>query len=138
MKILQCMTNHMKNPIGFAMDYPVVSWIADSEVSARQVRAQVTVSSDERMTQILWQSDEWENPDSTGVKLPVELAPCTAYYWTVQVWGDQGDTDISPVNYFETGKRELELDGKWITTPWEDKTICPYVRTGFCVEHKVK
>lgn len=138
MKILQCMTNHMKNPIGFAMDYPVVSWIADSEVSARQVRAQVTVSSDERMTQILWQSDEWENPDSTGVKLPVELAPCTAYYWTVQVLGDQGDTDISPVNYFETGKRELELDGKWITTPWEDKTICPYVRTGFCVEHKVK
>ena len=138
MKILQCMTNHMKNPVGFAMDYPVVSWIADSEISKRQMRAQITVSSDEEMKQILWQSDEWENPDSTGVKLPMELAPCTAYYWTVRVWGDQGDTAISPINCFETGKRELKLAGKWITTPWEEKNICPYVRTGFCVEKKVR
>ncbi|MBQ8812926.1 MAG: family 78 glycoside hydrolase catalytic domain [Lachnospiraceae bacterium] len=137
MKILQCRTNHMTNPIGFAMDYPVVSWIADSDESACQERAQIIVALDNQMKEIIYQSDPAANPDSTGVKLPIILKPCTEYYWTVQVWGDQGDTAVSQVNYFETGKREEPLGGQWITTPWEDKTISPYIRKSFRTEKEI-
>ena len=136
MKITACKTNHMTNPLGFAMDTAVVSWIAESEISKKQERAQILVASDSEMKNIIYTSDDLANPDSTGTKLPIELQPRMSYYWTVQVWGDQGDTAVSEVNYFETGKREEPLGGQWITTPWEDQSRSPYVRKSFCLEEK--
>ncbi len=137
MKIFNCKTNHIKSPIGFAMDHAVVSWTADSSSSVKQARAQIKVASDPNMQNILFASDASESPESTGFKLPLTLSPRTAYYWTVQVWGDQGDTAVSPVNYFETGKRGETLSGEWLTTPWEDKTINPYVRKSFYAAKKI-
>ena len=46
----------------------------------------------------------------------------------MQVWGDGGDTAISEVNYFETGKRDETLRGEWITPPWTEH---PYIRKSF-------
>lgn len=131
MKIQHCKTNHMKSPIGFAMEHVVASWIAESDSSKEQTHAQVIVALDREMKQVIYVSDPTESPDSTGVRLPIELKPRTAYYWTVQVWGDAGDTAVSEVNYFETGKREEALGGEWITTPWDDKGISPYIRKNF-------
>ena len=136
MKITACKTNHMTNPLGFAMDYAVVSWIAESEISKKQDRAQIVVALDPAMKNIIYTSAPLANPNSTGMQLPIKLQPRTAYYWTVQVWGDQGDTAVSEVNCFETGKREEPLDGQWITTPWEDQSRSPYMRKGFCLEEK--
>ena len=138
MKILRCKTNHMENPLGFAMEYAVVSWVADSDTSKKQVRAQIKVALDTEMREVIFLSDASENPDCTAVKLPIDLKPRTAYYWTVQVWGDTGDSAISDVNYFETGKREEVLQGEWITTPWEDKGISPYIRKNFSLTKEVK
>ena len=137
MKILKCRTNHMKNPLGFAMEKAVVSWVADSDVSKKQVRAQVKVARDKEMKELLYVSDASENPDSVAFQLPIELKSRTAYYWTVEVWGDAGDCAISGVNYFETGKREEELGGEWITTPWDDQSISPYIRKSLHIERKV-
>ena len=136
MKITACKTNHMTNPLGFAMDNAVVSWIAESEISKKQDRARILVASDPEMKNIIYTSDDLSNPDSIGTKLPVELKPRSSYYWTVQVWGDAGDTAVSEVNYFETGKREEPLGGQWITTSWEDQSRSPYVRKSFCLEEK--
>lgn len=138
MKIIKCRTNHMINPLGFAMEKAVVSWVADSAVSKKQVRAQVKVAQDKEMKELLYVSDASENPDSVAYGLPVELKPRTAYYWTVEVWGDAGDCAISEVNYFETGKREEKLEGEWITTPWDDQSISPYIRKSLHFEQKVK
>lgn len=137
MKILKCRTNHMKNPLGFAMEKAVVSWVADSDVSKKQVQAQVKVAQDKEMKELLYVSDASENPDSVAFQLPIELKSRTAYYWTVEVWGDAGDCAISEVNYFETGKREEELGGEWITTPWDDQSISPYIRKSLHIERKV-
>ena len=137
MKIKKCQTNHMYSPIGFSMKHAVVSWITESTQSIKQKGAQITVASDPEMQNILYHSDPLGSPDSTGFTLPVTLKPRTAYYWTVQVWGDKGDTAISPVNYFETGKREEPLSGEWLTTPWIDKTINPYVRKSFYAPKKI-
>lgn len=133
MKILKCKTNHMENPIGFAMEHAVVSWVAESELSQKQARAQVKVALDRQMQQVIFVSAPSESLESTGVTLPIELKPRTEYYWTVQVWGDAGDFAESDVNYFETGKREEKLSGEWITTPWEERNISPYIRKTFQV-----
>lgn len=118
----------MLNPLGFAMDQAVVSWITESEVSQKQIRAQIKVALDKAMHNVVYTSDPDANIDSTGFVLPVELRPRAAYYWTVQVWGDGGDTAVSDVNTFETGKRQEQMSGAWITTPWENKKISPYIR----------
>lgn len=128
----------MENPLGFAMEYAVVSWVADSDTSKKQVRAQIKVALDTEMREVIYSNDASENPDCTAVKLPIDLKPRTAYFWTVQVWGDAGDSAISDVNYFETGKREEVLQGEWITTPWEDQGISPYIRKNFSLTKEVK
>lgn len=138
MKIIKCMTNHMLNPIGFAMEHAVVSWTAESSKSKKQTRAHIVVALDQNMQEVIYASDPFTSPDSTGVKLPIKLKPRTAYYWTVQVWGDAGDTAISEVNYFETGKMGEALGGEWITIPWEDKNISPYVRKQFNVNQQIR
>ncbi|MBP3396983.1 MAG: alpha-L-rhamnosidase N-terminal domain-containing protein, partial [Clostridia bacterium] len=127
MKIFNCKTNHVLSPLGFAMDGATVSWTAESDASKNQIKARVLVALDPSMTQIIYDSKE-ADLSCTGVKLPLTLTPRTAYYWTVQVWGDGDDTAISAVNYFETGKREEPLAGQWITPPW---TESPYVRKSF-------
>lgn len=137
MNIIKCRTNHMINPLGFAMERAVVSWVADSEVSKKQVRAQVKVAKDEEMKELLFVSDASENLESVAFELPIQLEPRIAYYWTVEVWGDAGDSAISGVNYFETGKRSEELLGDWITTPWEDQSISPYIRKSMTLSQDI-
>lgn len=109
------------------MESATVSWVTESDISKKQDKARVVVALDKEMTQVVYDITD-ANLSCTGVKLPVKLAPRTEYYWTVQVWGDAGDTAISTVNYFETGKREESLSGQWITPPW---TQSPYVRKTF-------
>lgn len=116
------------------MKHATVSWVTESDTSKEQVRAQVTVALDREMQQVIYTSSPDASLSSTGVKLPITLKPRTRYYWTVQVWGDAGDTAISKVNFFETGKREEELLGEWITTPWSDANQSPYIRKTFDVK----
>lgn len=109
MNISHCKTNHIKNPIGYAMDQVAVSWIAESECSTRQAKAQVVVATDPNMETVIYSTTSEDVVESVGTKLPIALQPCTRYYWTVQVWGNTGDTAISEVNFFETGKAEMNL-----------------------------
>ena len=125
MNITHCKTNHIKNPIGYAMEQVSVSWIAESDRSTRQAKAQVVVATDPNMENIIFSEN---TAQSTGTKFPIALRPCTRYYWTVQVWGNNGDTAVSEINFFETGKRQSKLEGHWITPSWEDQSISPYIR----------
>ena len=53
--------------------------------------------------------------DSLGYRAEMELEPRTRYYWTVKVTTDAGEEEESPVNWFETGKREEPWEAQWIT-----------------------
>lgn len=131
----------MENPLGFGMEQPIVSWLADSEWSKRQKKARIRLAKDAEMEEIIYDSEEGEsykqNPCSLGTELPVKLKPRTRYYWTVQVWGDYGDTAVSGINWFETGKRNETWSGVWITTPWKNKEKHPYFRRRFRLEKAV-
>jgi alpha-L-rhamnosidase len=106
MKIASCKTNHLVSPLGFGMDRATVSWIAEDTASKKQTAARVIVAADAGMSRILHDSGKSAALSSLAVDLPVALAPRTRYFWTVQVWGGAGDTAVSDVNGFETGKRE--------------------------------
>lgn len=127
MDITRCKVNHMPDPLGIQMAAATVSWTADSAQSARQTKARVLVSLHPDMTDPIYDTGE-ANLSCTGVKLPLALTPRTAHYWTVQVWGDKGDTAVSQVNSFETGKLDEPLLGQWLTTPFAE---APYVRKVF-------
>lgn len=134
MVIRSCKTNHLTNPLGYAMERVNVSWITESEVSARQAAARVRVAKDDRMEKIIYDTGNLEKVKNTGTLLPIALQPYTRYYWQVRVWGDAGDTACSPVNWFETGKYSSEWDADWITTPWADKDLHPLMRREFFLE----
>ena len=69
MKITACKTKHMRSPLGFATDSAVVSWIAESEISQKQDRAQIRVALDPRMENIIYESrtSRKHNVGSSGV-----------------------------------------------------------------------
>lgn len=138
MNISRCKTNHLINPLGFDMEKAVFSWVTESNLSTKQKMAKITVALDAEMTHVIYESEASNEIRNTGFAFPLELVPCTEYYWTVQVWGDQGDTAVSEVNYFETGKMKGELQGAWITTPWDNKKMSPYVRKHVKTEKEIK
>jgi len=138
MKITSCKTNHVVNPLGYGMEHATISWITEDTASKKQTAAQVKVAGDSEMKELLYDSGKDEHLSNLAVDLPLELLPYTRYYWTVRVWGDAGDEAISEVNWFETGKREDDWKGIWITPEWEDKKIHPYMRRAFSLHGKVK
>lgn len=138
MKITSCKTNHMTNPLGFGMDQATVSWIAEETNSKKQLAAQVIVSSDAELSDIIYDSGKSNELSSLAVRLPITLVPYTRYYWLVRVWGDAEDEAASEVNWFETGKREDGFKAKWVTPEWEDANIHPYLRKSFKINGKIK
>jgi len=130
--------NRMVNPIGFTLKEPRLSWITDAEGATTQIACQVKVASDEAFVKIIHDTGKIEglDIDSIGYTLPINLQPCTKYYWQIQVWTDCGDV-ISPVAWFETSKMDEQWIGKWITPNWEDKSIHPLLRRAFRVTKKI-
>ncbi len=127
MKIIRCKTNHLENPLGYDFSDLVLSWSVDDTLSSVQEEARLLVSLDPDGNEIVFDSGMDPNLDNRGVHMDIDLSPYTRYYWTVEVVGNE-DKAISEVNWFETGKMKDEWTGGWLTTPWGDPSISPYIR----------
>jgi len=122
------------------MDEAVVSWVTSDTKSKSQKSAQIVVCSDSDMQTVIYDSGIKGDLDSRGVSLPITLSPMTRYFWTVTVEGDDGDTAISEVNWFETSKMDTAWTAQWITPPWNqfgDYCEHPYIRKQFSLGKKV-
>ncbi len=115
MQIYDCKVNHLTNPLGFRMTRTVFSWKVRDAVGKYQAEARIQVAADGAMTQILNDTGWSDQLDSLASNVEVELKPVTRYYWTVSVKSDASEEAVSPVQWFETGKREQPWTGKWIT-----------------------
>lgn len=125
MQIYDCKVNHLTNPLGFRMTRTVFFWKVKDAVGKHQTEARIQVAADAAMTQILNDTGWSDKLDSLASKVEVELKPVTRYYWTVSVRSDASvdngaeeavpEEAVSPVQWFETGKREQPWTGKWIT-----------------------
>lgn len=125
MQIYDCKVNHLTNPLGFRMTRTVFSWKVKDAQGKHQTEARIQIAADEKMTEILNDTGWSASLDSLASKVEVELEPVTRYYWTVSVRSDASvkndagelvpEKAVSPVQWFETGKREQPWTGKWIT-----------------------
>lgn len=115
MKIIQMKVNHIKNPLGFHMDKPVFSYKVTGAEGKKQTKARICIYQAEDMEEPVFDSGIQENIDSIAYEVPIELQPCTRYYWNVTVYTNKpGESAISETAWFETGKMKKPWEGKWV------------------------
>lgn len=127
MRIVQMKTNHIKNPLGFDIKKPVLSWVVMDTAAKVQQAAQVQIAVDTEFKNIVFDSDKKNAISSIGFTPEISLQPKKRYFWRVQVWADNGDTAISEPAWFETAKMETPWQARWITTNF-DKEVHPLLR----------
>ena len=138
MKITHLKTNHIQNPLGFAIEKPVLSWIVEDTPDKKQFAAQVVVSKDKAFSQILFDSGKVNGAgiDSLAYRLNINLAPRTRYFWKVRVWGETESVE-SETAWFETAKMDEPWQAQWITPDFRDNQIHPYLFKIFELPSKV-
>ena len=119
MQIINCRTNHLLLPMGFAMEAPVFSYVVEGALGKKQTEARIRVTADVEGKQVLADTG-FGSLNSLGQEVPMALSPCTRYFWTVTVRTDAGEEATSAVNWFETGKREQPWRGRWISCGAEE------------------
>ena len=132
MKIGYLKTNHIANPLGFALDQPTFSWIVEDTNDKVQTAAQVVIGQDSDFHQISFDSGRVEGGTITSVayRPPLTLQPRTRYFWKVRVWGETEHAE-SETAWFETGKMGEAWDAGWITPNWEDNQLHPILYRTF-------
>ena len=114
MRIYDCKTNHLREPLGFMMKTPVFSWKIDGAEGKYVSKSRVRVYEEEKP---IFDSGFKEDIDRLAFEADIALKPRTAYHWTVETVSDAGETAVSDRNYFETGKMDEAHFGKWISAP---------------------
>ena len=119
MKIRNLRTNHLTNPMGYAMEKPLFTWTAEDSTGLKQRAARVQVSLSERFDECLFDSGLTEGISSLGYEPELTLSPRTRYFWRVEVVADDGDRAVSEPAWFETGKCGEPWAAQWIQSPYD-------------------
>ncbi len=138
MKITQLKTNHIVNPLGFAIEKPSFSWIVEDTDDTVQTAAQVLVSLDSDFEHTIFDSGKVDGSgiDSLAYRPPISLTPRTRYYWKVRVWGESESAD-SECAWFETSKTGERWHAAWITPDGNDNQLHPILYQGFDLPSQV-
>lgn len=137
MKITNLRTNHITNPVGYAMKYPVLSYVVTESSGIKQNAARIQIALDEKMEQLVYDTGMQVAIKGIGYEAVMELKPVTRYYWKVFVCADNGEIGESEVAYFETGKCEQPWQAKWIGLKGNAVSASPMVRKSFPVHKKI-
>lgn len=126
MKITHLKTNHITNPLGFAIGTPTLSWMVENTTDTVQTAAQVWVSLDSNFEQVIFDSGRvaGNEIDSRAYRPSITLQPYTRYFWKVRIWGETESAE-SDTAWFETAKMDDEWQAEWITPDFEDNSIHP-------------
>jgi len=115
MRITECKTNHMVNPMGYKMDAPIFSYKVEGAKGEFQAEARIRISVREDMSKPFFDTGFDKSIDSLAFKADIDLLPRTRYYWSVCVHSDIGEEAESEINWFETGKQQEDWNAQWIT-----------------------
>ena len=132
MKITHLKTNHIVNPLGFAIENPSFTWIVEDTSDTVQTAAQVSISQESNFNQIIFDSGKvaGDGIDSLAYRPPISLKPRTRYFWKVRVWGETESAE-SESTWFETAKMDEDWEAAWITPDWDDNHIHPILYQHF-------
>ncbi|MCD4752338.1 MAG: glycoside hydrolase family 78 protein [Anaerolineaceae bacterium] len=137
MRISRMKTNHVVNPLGFALGQPRLSWVVEDTDAKTQTAAQVIIHRDDAGKTVLFDSGRQADIDSLAYPIQFSLKPYSRYYWQVKVWGDNGDSAESDFAWFETAKLDQPWQAEWITPDDEDKDIHPLLRKSFELDKEI-
>lgn len=135
MKITKLKTNHITNPLGFALEQPLLSYVVEQSTGSFQKEARILVSVDEDFQEVIYDSGMRTDIDSLGFLLPIEPKPACRYYWKVFAAADDGDAGESETAYFETAKAPETLQGRMIKA--KDSHDVDYFTKSFFLEKTV-
>lgn len=132
MNIIECKVNRIKNPLGFLLTEPSLSWKVVGSAGKRAEKVRVMVALDEAFTKVCYDSGEKSGEDVQAVDFPLllTLSPRTRYWWRVWVRSDAGEEAMSTPAWFETGKMDEPFAGHFIT-PTLEKDVHPLLRRTF-------
>lgn len=136
MKIINARINGIENPTGFNYEQLSCSWNVCDTQSKKQTNAVIEISDTKDLKNILYKK-EGKDLVQSGEKLELQLKPRTTYYYRITVTGDNGDSAVSDINIFETGKMDEEWKAEWISTSKED-TFHPIMVKEFCINKDIK
>ena len=112
MRIFNCKTNHLTEPMGFMMDKPVFSWEIDEANGKKVTESRIQLFEEDMLILDTGYSAEI---DRLGFEADIQLKSRTAYCWTVSVRSDAGEEAESGKNRFETGKHGENWQASWIS-----------------------
>lgn len=132
MKITCLKTNHIVNPLGYAIEKPTFSWIVEDTGDSVQTGAAVMVSRDRDFEHIIFDSGRVSGRgiDSLAYRPPITLQPRTRYFWKVRVWGETESAE-SDVAWFETARLDEDWQAAWITPDDDDNRRHPILYRQF-------
>lgn len=114
--------NHIANPIGFHMENVKFYWLVQESCANDAASSRIRVAKDSEMKELVYDS-EIQKKNLAGCSVKYDWAPCTRYYWQVEVTDTLGETAASEVAYFETAKVEKEWKARWIGSTLEGNGI---------------
>lgn len=110
MRIERCKVDHLVNPMGYAMEKPVFSWVVMESDGTKAEASRLIVK---KGAEVLADTG-WVDLNSLATSLELPLEPRTRYTWTVAVRTDAGEEAVSRENWFETGRMQEVWTGQWI------------------------
>lgn len=128
MRISQLRVNNVEHPLGFQVDPLSFSWKVEEAGNAKKMQsARIQIFREE---ELIYDSGEDENANSTDYQVKMELQPRTRYTWSVEVKADDGEVEKAE-SCFETGKMQEAWSGEWIAPQSGDEDIQPIMRKIF-------
>ena len=110
MKITHCQTNHLTDPLGYAIAQPVFTWQVEDAAGKAQAAARILVKNGSDVAA----DTGWADLDSLCAPVEMSLAPRTRYTWTVSVRTDADEEATSAEHWFETAKQDEPWQAEWI------------------------
>lgn len=141
---LKC--EYLINPLGIDAPNPRLTWqLDDDRRGAKQTAYQIFVGTDSLAVASrkgnMWETGKVVSENSLIVYAGKPLQPFTRYYWTVDIWNDEGrKAEAKEIARFEMGMMEVEnWKGDWIS---DNRDIhlkpAPYFRKVFEINKKIK
>ena len=135
MQITQIKINGIREPVGFRLDRPCISYKVTETASKRAVNSSIRVSCADDPETVLAEFTG-EDVNSAGTYVSLELMPRTAYLVKIRVEGDAGDS-AEAESRFETGKMDESWQAEWIA-PAKGDGCHPIIRRKLTVRPGLK
>lgn len=135
MKITDIRINGLREPVGFSMGRPRVSFQVTDTSSKRLLSGHIRIMK-EREPGVVLAQKEGEELDFTGESFDLSLEPRTEYLVHIRAEGDDGDS-AEAMSRFETGKLDEPWQARWIAAPC-DMDRHPVIRKSFPVRPELR